>query len=202
MPRRLVEASVALDLSLLDEPVYASGALVLTLRRLAWGGLALLSAASGILLGLSTEPRLLGLGPLELGPGALLPIPAAALALYLALQPPRPVSLEAQLLEALRGAPRRPKPKERPEPEDYVVEADRSLGVAEIEIVGYAVDPASGAPMGDVRVVVANLGLEAAAEVDDRGRYVARLELPRGLYEIKVVGGGGLELRRLRVRVT
>ena len=199
MARRLVGANVALDHGFLDEPVYIAGSIVLTFRRLLWGGLALLSAGAGVLLGLQTEPGIIELGPLALGPGALLPLPLASLALALALQGPKPVSLESQLLERLR-APGRPRREAEAQPEDYVVEAGE-LGVAEVEVVGYAIDPSSGEPMRDVRVVVENLGLEAEAGVDSSGRYRAALELPRGTYVIKIVGGGGLEIRRLKMRV-
>ena len=200
MARRLVEANMVLDLSMLDEPVYAMGSLVFPLRRLFWAGAAIAASALGLALGLSTEPRLLPLGPLELGPGFLLPLPIAALALAMALQNPRPVSLEAELLDALRARSlRRPKPRAEGFAEDYMIQVDRDLGVAEVEVSGYAIDPATGRPVRDVLVVVEGLG-EHSAEVDERGRYRARLELQPGTYTIKILGEG-LELRRLRVKV-
>ena len=118
----------------------------------------------------------------------------------LKVQSPRPVSLEAELLDALRARRlRRPKPARSGEAEDYTIEADRDLGVAELEIAGYAIDPATGRPMRDVTVIVEGLS-EHNADVDERGRYKARLELQPGVYLIKIVSGG-LELRRLKVRI-
>lgn len=192
MPRRLFSINSIPEFSILDEPVLGFGSLYLSLRRMIALGLAATIAYT-------LAPR----GPVVFDApggtpvplGAIITLPAAALIVVLGWQEPKPLPAEAQLL--LLSPPKKPAEREE-HVEDYNLTADRNLGVARVEILGYALDPATMEPLEEVLVIVD--GRVYDVEVSGDGRYRLSLELPRGVHQISV-RHGNVELRRIIVRV-
>ena len=199
MPRRIVQVNAIQDFSALDEPILPVGPLFLSFRRAAYLAIAL--ALAGSLAAFLRGPVLAVLpGGFPITPGILLGTMTAGILLALAFQEPKALSPEAQLLIAgLFPSPKR-KGREEAEPEDYVLRADPDLGVAEAEILGVAVDLATGQPFS--RVVVEVDGVKHEVGADGKGRYRLALELPRGLHTVRVIlPDSGVVAREVRVRV-
>ncbi|MCE4603245.1 MAG: hypothetical protein F7B18_08695 [Desulfurococcales archaeon] len=193
MPRRLFSVNSIPEFSIIDEPTLGFGSLYLSLRRMIALGLAAsmayLLAARGPLLFIAT-------GGVPVTLGALAALVATAGLVALGWQEPKPLPAETQLL--LTRPPRRPA-KRHEHAEDYTLTADRDLGVARVELLGYALDPATMQPLQEVLVVVD--GRVYDVEVSGDGRYRLSLELPRGVHQVSV-RAGNVELRRLVIRVT
>ncbi|MEB3788059.1 MAG: hypothetical protein GSR78_04805 [Desulfurococcales archaeon] len=191
---RRMAVNMALDLALLDEPVAVSGVFPLSLRRVLFTGLAVVVVAAlynvgGVLL---VVP-----GGLEVTYGLLAGIGIASPLILAALQGPRAVTPESMAVLALTRPPARGKADDVIE--DYTVRADPDTGIATVELAGYALDPATMEPLGDVAIVVDGRVYEV--DVGRDGRYRIGLELPRGVHQVSV-RHGNVELRRVIIRVT
>lgn len=186
------------DFSALDEPVLPVGPFFLSFRRAAYLAVAL--AAAGALAASLSGPVLAVLpGGFPLTPGILLGAAAAGALLAPALREPGALSLESQLLLSALPPPREGGRRGEAEPEDYTLRADPDLGVAEAELLGVAVDPATGRPFDRVAVDVDGVRYEAAAE---GGRYRLTLELARGTHTIRIlIPDTDVTARLVRVRV-
>ena len=199
MPRRIVQVNAIQDLSPLDEPILPVGPLFLSFRRAAYLAIAL--ALAGSLAAFLRGPVLAVLpGGFPITPGILLGTMTAGILLALAFQEPKALSPEAQLLLAALSPAERKKRGKEEGVEGYVLKADPDLGVADVEVIGVAVDPSTGKPFP--RVIIDVSGRAYEAETSPSGRYRLRIELPRGLYEIRVVApDSSVELRRLKVSI-
>lgn len=190
--RRLFSVNTIPEFSILDEPVLGLGSLYLSLRRMTALGL----AASIIYVLAPRGPVVFNApGGTPIPAGAIIALALAAVVAALGWQEPRPLPAEAQVL--LARPPRRPEKRSEPV-EDYTIAADRDLGIARVDLLGYALDPATMQPLTEVIIVVD--GRVHEAEVASDGRYRLSLELPRGVHQVSV-RAGNVELRRIIVRV-
>ncbi|MEB3861176.1 MAG: hypothetical protein GSR84_03025 [Desulfurococcales archaeon] len=192
MPRRLFSINTIPEFSILDEPTLGFGSLYLSLRRMIALGLA---ATIAYTLAPQGPVLFVATGGIPVTLGTLIALIAAAGLIALGWQEPRPLSAEAQLL--LLSQPKKPG-KRQDAAEDYTLTADRDLGVARVELLGYALDPATMEPLEEVLVIVD--GRVYDVEVSGDGRYRLSLELPKGVHQLSV-RHGNVELRRVIIRV-
>ena len=195
--RRVIQVNSVPDFSSIDEPFLAAGPAYLSLRRILYLGLAAAILGSALALGgpvIAVVP-----GGLQVTPGLLAGILGAGVVLAIGFQEPKALSVESMILLALhRPRPREARPGSRAE--EYTIKADPDLGTASIEIVGYAIDPATGKPLDAVSIQLG--GERILVDVDSRGLYATVLELPRGSHELRIFDAdSGVELRRILLTI-
>ncbi len=194
--RRLYRINSAPDFSGWSEPIVILGATPLSLKNLAAIALGIAVAGTGFLMGGS----ILLTRPVPLTLGGLLGL-TAGLGLIILSSLSRPDQTGLPILALLLGKPSSySKASSRGiERQLITIQAAKDIGLAKIELEGYAFNPASGEPLEKVDITVNG----KLYSVETRsGKYYLVLELQRGVYEIKVLlHGTRVTLRRYYVRV-